>query len=174
MTQPLNDAEKAAAAWSEYRKLEPRIAVAALRATLHEARKAGVDEFQKRGVGRRIWGSSDPKRRRLLASDVRKYIQRERVRDQGTRFESGLRVKGIPALVLTGGRSRPFTVDARGKVLAFQRGGDRIFTRRVNIAQGVRYQQQNFLRESKSILEREYPRKVEKSRQRSLKRLGLL
>jgi hypothetical protein len=165
--------EQASSKLEALAKMRPKIAVSAFRASIYEARKEGVSVFQRKGVGRTIWGSNDPKKLRKLAKDVRKYIQRRRTKMIGERIEGGLSTVGIPALVLKGGRSKPYTVKGRPFLTFKNKAGKRVFVRSVTLPRGTRFNQDNFLDDATRVVQRAFPTKFESAQQKALKKLGL-
>lgn len=115
-----------------------RALVRTFRRGLSSGKTRAVAELRKRGITRRIFGED--------ASGLRKLVKRTRVKAEGGRITGGLEVKGLPALVEHGGKTKAHKIEPKtpGRVLAFEghsirrgdflglRAGARVFTRSVD------------------------------------------
>lgn len=84
----------------------------AIRRGQNRLRTAVGEEFRSHGVGRAIFAEGFKK------GALKTILAREKVKKIGEVFEVGLRIKGIAAIVETGGRTLPHGIGASGKILS--------------------------------------------------------
>ncbi len=90
---------------------------AAIRRGQNRLRKAVVDEFRSRGVGRAIFGQ------KVTATSMKTIVAREKVKKTGERYEVGIRVKGIAAIVAKGEKTKAHPIGHSNKLMASKARG---------------------------------------------------
>jgi hypothetical protein len=138
---------------AEWPKESSRAIVSGLRRGLYFAAKVAVRELSRTGIGRGILGSYGVSGldqiarggRRIKSSQVRMFVKRARVVKVGDQYHTGLEALGFAALVETGGKTAPHTIEARGSTPFLANQGSGFFGGRKVEHRGSRIPRQPFL-----------------------------
>jgi hypothetical protein len=140
----------------------PRLVQNAARSALYSARAAATKDFVSKGVGRAIWGGGGKWKRNLAGARLIINSMKFRGAKEGP-WDTGISVKGLAALVETGGKTREHLIKKRnGKAL------------KTPIRHpGSRFQRDPFLERAVPVLNREYPSKLNRAIEKFKQKAGL-
>jgi hypothetical protein len=91
-----------ASALERFGKEAPREQINAIRRGMTFARSLVIDRIRRTGVGRALWGRK--------AKGARLMVPRQRVTRSGNVIHGGLLLKGLAAMIETGGRTRSHVI----------------------------------------------------------------
>jgi hypothetical protein len=136
----------------KFARMLDRPIINALRRGLTRVATATKNEIRTRsGIGRSIWAKK--------ASTLSKQVYRMKVTKRGEDLETGIKLKGIPALIEEGGRIAAHSIRPKSRpFLAFQASGRWIFTRKPVQHPGSMVHRHGF---AKAAMDREAPAIVE-------------
>lgn len=134
-----------------------------VRAAVESAERKAESGFMERNPGKSIFSSPRAPKLDLSTAPIR------------SRSASGfeIRVRGMAALIETGGRTRPKKIRARtGRLLAFDGRAGRVFAREVNHP-GSRIAKQGTTEKAVKELERTAPAMIDRALQEQVRARGL-